>query len=58
MHARRRLVSFNAVAEAFLALCLHGRAQPFGDDFNGSTITAPAGAADIPGLDDALKGKK
>ena len=38
-------ISFNAVAENFLASCLHGSAQPVGDDFKGSTIKFLAGGA-------------
>ena len=47
--------SFNAVAEAFLAKCLGGKAQPIGDDFRGSSITVPIGAAHVPGLARALR---
>jgi dipeptidyl aminopeptidase/acylaminoacyl peptidase len=47
-------LSFYAVTEAFLAEHLGGRAEPFGDDLEGSTITVPAGAGHIPGLSDAL----
>jgi dipeptidyl aminopeptidase/acylaminoacyl peptidase len=47
--------AFNAVAEGFLAQCLGGRAQPIGDDFAGSSISVPEGAAGVPGLADALK---
>lgn len=43
-------LSFNAVAEAFLAHCLGGRCEPIGDDFSGSSITIPVGANDIPGV--------
>lgn len=51
-------LAFNAVTEAFLSVHLGGRYQPVGDDFEGSTITVPAGAADVPGLVEALKDKK
>jgi dipeptidyl aminopeptidase/acylaminoacyl peptidase len=47
-------MSFNAVTEAFLAEHLGGRFQRVGDDFQGSKITVPAGAADVPGLVEAL----
>jgi dipeptidyl aminopeptidase/acylaminoacyl peptidase len=43
-------LAFNAVMEAFLAKHLGGRYEPIGDAFEGSTITAPAGATDIPEL--------
>ena len=47
-------LSFNAVAEGFLSTCLGGRAQPIGDDFEGSTIQVLEGADMVPGLADAL----
>ena len=46
--------AFNAVTEAFLAKELGGRSQPIGDDFKGSSITVPAGAKDVPGLEQSL----
>lgn len=50
-------MSFNAVAEAFLSQHLGGRFQPIGGDFTGSSITVPAGAANIPGLTDSMNSK-
>jgi len=50
-------LSFNAVAEAFLAQCLGGKFQPIGEDFSGSSIEVPAGAEHVPGLGQALAGK-
>jgi dipeptidyl aminopeptidase/acylaminoacyl peptidase len=47
-------LSFYAVAEAFLAEHLGGRAEPIGDDFTGSSLTVPTGAGEIPGLEEAL----
>ena len=47
-------LSFTAVAEAFLAKVLGGRYEPIGDDFQGSTITVPVGAEDVPGLAEVL----
>ena len=47
-------LSFNAVAEAFLAKCLEGRFEPIGEDFEGSTISVPLGTRYVPGLSDAL----
>jgi len=47
--------AFNAVTEGFLAQCLGGRAQPIGEDFKGSSISVPEGAAGVPGLVEALK---
>ena len=47
--------AFNAVAEGFLAQCLGGRAQPIGADFEGSSITVPAGADGVPGLAEAMQ---
>jgi dipeptidyl aminopeptidase/acylaminoacyl peptidase len=43
-------LAFQAVAEAFLARHLGGRYEAIGDAFQGSTITAPAGADEVPGL--------
>jgi len=48
-------LAFNAVTEAFLSVHLGGRYEPVGKDFEGSTITAPAGADQVPGLAEALK---
>lgn len=47
-------LSFFAVAEAFLSECLGGRYEPIGDDFEGSSITVPVGAGEVPGLTKAL----
>jgi dipeptidyl aminopeptidase/acylaminoacyl peptidase len=47
-------LAFNAVAESFLAECLGGRVEPIGDDFEGSSITVPVGAADVAGLEELL----
>lgn len=47
-------MSFNAVAEIFLAQCLGGPYQPIGDDFRGSSIEVPAGADGIHSLPEAL----
>ena len=49
-------LSFFAVTEAFLAECLGGRYEPIGDDFQGSSITVPVGAEEVPGLMEALSG--
>ncbi len=48
-------LAFYAVAEAFLAEQLGGRYEPIGGDFDGSTITVPDGADQVPGLADAIK---
>ena len=48
-------LSFFAVTEAFLAGCLGGRHEPVGSDFEGSSITVPAGAEYVPGLSEAIK---
>ena len=51
--------SFNAVAEEFLSdKCLGGRVEPIGSDFAGASITVPVGADLLPGLKEALAGKK
>ena len=47
--------SFYAVAEGFLSQCLGGRYEPVGNDFKGSSIQVLEGAANVPGLTDALK---
>lgn len=47
-------MAFNAVAEAFLAQHLGGRVQPIGNDFEGSSLTVPAGAGQVPTLAAAL----
>jgi hypothetical protein len=43
------------VTEAFLAGNLGGRYEQIGSAFDGSSITAPVGANDVPGLTKALK---
>ncbi len=48
-------MSFYAVAEAFLAEHLGGRAEPIGEDFKGSSITVPTGAEGVKGVKEALK---
>lgn len=48
-------LSFFAVSELFLSQHLGGRAQAIGEDFKGSTIQAPRGAEQIPGLGESLK---
>jgi hypothetical protein len=50
-------MSFNAVTEGFLGECLGGAAQPVGEDFAGSSITVPHGAAFVTGLEEALGGE-
>ena len=47
-------LAFNAVAESFLGNCLGGRVQPIGEDFTGSSIMVPNGAALLEGLPAAL----
>jgi acetyl esterase/lipase len=47
-------ISFYAIAEAFLAAHLGGRAEPIGSDFNGANFKVPEGAAHVPGLAAAL----
>ncbi|MEK7730268.1 MAG: prolyl oligopeptidase family serine peptidase, partial [Planctomycetota bacterium] len=47
-------MSFYAVTEGFLAQHLGGRYEPIGGDFMGSTISVPTGAAEVPGLVDAI----
>jgi len=47
-------LSLFAVADAFFSECLGGRYEPVGDDFEGSSITVPAGVEEVPGLPEAL----
>ena len=47
-------MSFNAVTEGFLGACLGGAVQPIGEDFEGSSVTVPAGADYVDGLEAAL----
>ena len=49
--------AFYAVAEAFLAKQLGGRAEGIGDAFQGAVFTIPSGADQVPGLADAVKAK-
>ncbi len=44
-------LAFNAVTEAFLKECLGGRAEAFGDAFEGSSIHVPHGASFVTDLD-------
>jgi dipeptidyl aminopeptidase/acylaminoacyl peptidase len=48
-------LAFYGVAEGFLANCLGGRAEPIGDDLDGSSMTVPVGADVIDGLPAALE---
>jgi dipeptidyl aminopeptidase/acylaminoacyl peptidase len=48
-------LSFNAIAEAFLARCLGGRYEAVGEDFKNSSLNVLVGADEIPGLAAALK---
>ena len=51
-------LAFTAVTEAFLARFLGGRYEAIGEAFEGSAITVPTGATDVPGLPPALAGHK
>jgi len=56
-HGFRRpenMTAFQAVAEAFLAGCLGGGAEPIGTDFAGASIQIPTGAEHVPGVKAAL----
>src|SRR6185436_6644057 len=48
-------LSFFAIAEGFLAQCLGGRYEPIGRDFDGASVTVPAGADIVPGLAAAMQ---
>jgi hypothetical protein len=47
-------LAFYAITEAFLARFLGGRYEAIGDAFDGSSVTVPVGAEDVPGLKDKL----
>jgi dipeptidyl aminopeptidase/acylaminoacyl peptidase len=47
-------IAFVAVSEHFLAQNLGGRAESYGDAFEGSSITVPYGEAFAPGLERAM----
>ena len=47
-------ISFNAVTEIFLAQHLGGVYQPIGEDFKGSSVMVPEGAANVPTLAETL----
>ena len=48
-------IAFYAAAEHFLAACLGGRAEPFGDALKASSMTVPEGVEFAPGLKAALR---
>ena len=48
-------MSFYAIAEAFLAAHLGGRAEPIGNDFTGGEVQGAGRGAAVPGLAAALK---
>ena len=47
-------ISFYAISDSFLGNCLGGRTEPFGTDLKGAALSVPEGAADVPGLKEAL----
>lgn len=47
-------LSFNAVAEAFLAGVLGGRVEPIGETFKGASIQVPVGGEHVQGVSEAL----
>ena len=54
MRVPENRISFNAIAEAFLAAHLGGRAEPIGQDFAGAKFEVGEGASHVPGLEAAL----
>ncbi len=48
-------MSFNAIAEAFLAKFLGGRYEPVGSDFTGSSLQILGGAEEVPGLEQEMQ---
>jgi dipeptidyl aminopeptidase/acylaminoacyl peptidase len=49
-------LSFNAIAETFLAAHLGGSCEPVGGDFQGAEFEVRVGASHVPGLEKALSG--
>jgi hypothetical protein len=47
-----------AIAEIFLARCLGGRYRPIENQLEGSSVEVPVGAEHIPGLEEALAGRR
>jgi dipeptidyl aminopeptidase/acylaminoacyl peptidase len=50
-------LSFNAIAETFLAAHLGGQCEPFGEDFHGAEFEVRAGSVHVPGLEKAFPGR-
>ncbi|KAF5418188.1 MAG: Dipeptidyl aminopeptidase/acylaminoacyl peptidase [Candidatus Methanocomedens sp.] len=48
------ILSLYAVTDVFFAEHLGGRYEPIGDDLEGSSITVPVGAEEVPGLAEAI----
>ncbi len=48
-------LSFFAITEHFLKAHLGAQAEPYGSDFEDSSVTVPAGADEVPGLGEALE---
>lgn len=48
------ILSFFAVAEAFLAKHLGGRYESIGDDLGRSSVTVPVGTEEVPDIEVAL----
>ncbi len=57
-HRPENNLAFTAVTEAFFARHLGGRYEAIGTTFEGSTITVPVGADQVPGLASALNEHK
>ena len=53
-HRPENNLSFNAVAEGFLAKIMGGAAEPIGADLQGASLQALEGADIVPGLPEAL----
>jgi dipeptidyl aminopeptidase/acylaminoacyl peptidase len=47
-------LAFYAIAEGFLSKCIGGRQEGIGNDFDGSSLQVPDGAAMVPGLQETL----
>jgi dipeptidyl aminopeptidase/acylaminoacyl peptidase len=48
------VIALRAVEEQFLAQCLGGRTEPFGQSLRNSSLTVPHGAGFVEGLEEAL----
>lgn len=57
VYSEQNMTAYGAVTEAFLAGCLGGKHEPFGDALVGASFEVRAGAEDVPGLSQAMEEK-